>query len=150
MYVSHNLNVDKVHYNYGGANHRLGEWMENIFVQASGFLIPSCIQLSERHWSLRVKWHFPTQQAHAHLRVRDFPIKLDIIIEKEGDIQGKKRSHHGNTEGQKSIERWQKTHTIRRHWQRHSWRINGATAGPSVTGRTQNRADCEWSQDKCE
>lgn len=76
-------------------------------------------------------------------RVRDFPLKLDITVEKEGDIQGEKRSHHGNTEGQKSIERRQKTHTIRRHWQRHSWWINGATAGPSVTGWTQNRADFE-------
>lgn len=60
--------MDKVHSNYGGANYRQGEWIENIFVQASGSLVPSCIQLSERHESLRLKWHFPTQQAHAHLR----------------------------------------------------------------------------------
>lgn len=48
-------------------------------------------------------------------RVRDFPLKLDVttLSEKQDETRGgEKGSHHGNTEGQKSIERRQKHHTI--------------------------------------
>lgn len=31
MYGSHDLNVDKVQSNYGGAHHRQSNWIENIF-----------------------------------------------------------------------------------------------------------------------
>lgn len=65
MYVSHDLSVDKVQSNYGRANHRQSNWIENISGWASGFCVPCRVQLSEHHWSLRLKWHFPTQQAHA-------------------------------------------------------------------------------------
>lgn len=55
MYVSHDLSVDKVQSNYGGANHRQSNWIENISGRASGFCVPSRVQLSEHHWSLRLK-----------------------------------------------------------------------------------------------
>lgn len=96
MYVSHNLNVDKEQSNYDGANHRQGDWMENILVRASGFRVPSRIQLSEHRQSLCLKWHFPTQQAHAHLgRESDqserFPPKVRHYCRKTGWHSGKKK-----------------------------------------------------------
>lgn len=59
MDVSHNLNVDKVQSNYGGANHRQSDWIkkkkQNIFSRAPGFCFPSRLQLSEHHQPLCLK-----------------------------------------------------------------------------------------------
>lgn len=80
MYVSLNLNVDKVHSNYGGANHRQGEWMEKLSAVRTSLVSPS-----------KVTFSYTTGSCTFTTRVRDLPLKLDITVEKEVDIQWEKK-----------------------------------------------------------
>lgn len=135
-YASHNLNMDKVQSNYGGANHRHGDGIEKNHLQSSLRLLLSLSRSAVRTSLLSPSkvTLFPHTQARACSRQQGeqserFP--PEVTLSKTEWHSWKKELTMEPQEGKIHRKETKESHNPgRRYWQMHSYRIDGATAGP--------------------